>query len=164
MSRFVRTATPVWASWPRLTRRSGSLYIYTFLITIIVLASISGALLFRAYYIRRRFQRRIEEAIQNGQPLPQDAAAALGLLRPRQKKEKKLPPMPGMWEAEMVLGEKADEEASVGMGGEGASWEKADSSRWEGITVSLRPLRCTVANTISWASAQRPVTHPRPPP
>lgn len=78
----------------------------------------------------------MEDAIRNGQPLPQDAAAALGLLRPRQKKEKKLGPMPGMWEAEMLLDEKHDEEASVGMGGRG--WEKGEgSSRWAGLTVSV---------------------------
>jgi hypothetical protein len=62
---------------------------------------ISVALLLRAYYIRRRFRRRIQEAIINGQALPPDALAALGVRRGVEKKEKKVGPMPVMWEAEM---------------------------------------------------------------
>ena len=85
---------------------SSSLYLFTFLITILVLGLISASLLLRAFYVRRRFQRRVEDAIQAGQPLPQDAAEALGLVRPNRKKEKNVGPMPAMWEAEMGLDRK----------------------------------------------------------
>ncbi|ODN86558.1 hypothetical protein L198_07252 [Cryptococcus wingfieldii CBS 7118] len=82
---------------------STSLYLFTFLITIVVLALISGALVLRAYVLRRRFRRRVEEAIRTGNPLPMDAAAALGLLprRGSRKKEEKVAVMPTMWEGEM---------------------------------------------------------------
>ncbi|TYJ55812.1 hypothetical protein B9479_003464 [Cryptococcus floricola] len=82
---------------------STSLYLFTFLITIVVLALISGALILRAYVLRRRFRRRVEEAIRTGNPLPMDAAAALGLLPRRgdRKKEEKVAVMPTMWEGEM---------------------------------------------------------------
>ena len=76
--------------------------------TIVILAIVSALLLTRAYYIRRRFQRRIEEAIAAGQPLPQDAAIALGLVRPGADKGKKeVGPMPAIWDARM---EKEDRE------------------------------------------------------
>ncbi|GFZ42526.1 hypothetical protein JCM24511_00242 [Saitozyma sp. JCM 24511] len=88
---------------------SSSLYLFTFLITILVLGLISAALLLRAYYVRRQFQRRVEAAIRAGQPLPEDAAQALGLVRPRRKNEKKVGPMPGLWESEMYIDRKADE-------------------------------------------------------
>lgn len=89
-----------------------TLYLLTFLITLVVLAVISAALLLRAYYVRRRFQRRIQEAIANGQALPPDALAGLGITRPRRgKPEKKVGPMPTMWEAEMYKDE-VDEDGS----------------------------------------------------
>ncbi|OCF31648.1 hypothetical protein I316_06653 [Kwoniella heveanensis BCC8398] len=86
---------------------STTLYLFTFLITILVLGLISSALLLRAYILRRRFHRRVEEALRAGRPLPPDAAAALGLgprrtgLGARGKKEKKHGLMPTMWESEM---------------------------------------------------------------
>lgn len=112
------------------TGQNGTLYLFTFLITIIVLALISGALLFRAYYVRRRFQRRVEEAIRNGRPLPTDAAIALGLMRPGRpgKKEKKLGPMPMIWETEMLIDKEKDEERDFGRDRIGAA------STWAGIT------------------------------
>ncbi|WWC60349.1 uncharacterized protein I303_102920 [Kwoniella dejecticola CBS 10117] len=83
---------------------STTLYLFTFLITILVLGLISSGLLIRAYILRRRFHRRVEEAIRRGEALPTDAATALGLLPrrpPRGKKEKKHGLMPTMWESEM---------------------------------------------------------------
>jgi hypothetical protein len=81
-------------------------YLYTFLIVLVILAVISAALLFRAYYIRRRFRRRIQTAIANGQALPPDALAQLGVIRPTQRKgEKDVGPMPIMWEATMYKDE-----------------------------------------------------------
>lgn len=110
-----------------LTDSSSSLYLFTFLITIVVLAVISGGLLLRAYYVRRQFQRRVEEAIRAGQPLPDDAAAALGLRQfggRNAKKEKKHGPMPGIWEAEMWR--------------DGQRWEvgRSEKAEWDDIVVS----------------------------
>lgn len=73
-----------------------------------------------AYYDRRRFQLRVEEAIRRGQPLPQDAVRALGLDRP--KKGKDFGPMPSMWEVEL----KRDDEK--------VEWR--DETDWRGIKVS----------------------------
>ncbi|WWC68583.1 uncharacterized protein I206_102513 [Kwoniella pini CBS 10737] len=92
---------------------STTLYLFTFLITILVLGLISSGLLIRAYILRRRFHRRVEEAISRGEALPTDAATALGLLPrrpPRGKKEKKHGLMPTMWESEMWLN---DEKAGL---------------------------------------------------
>ena len=105
--------------------RSSSLYLFTFLITIVVLGVISAGLLLRAYYVRRQFQRRVEEAIRAGQPLPHDAATALGLNR-RRKQEKKHGPMPGVWEAQMWR--------------DGEKWDGLQSGpEWDGIMVSSIP-------------------------
>jgi len=100
--------------------RSSSLYLFTFLITIVVLGIISAALLLRAYYVRRQFQLRVEEAIRRGQPLPQDAVRALGLNR--RKKGKDVGKMPTFWEAEMWR--------------DGAKAEKWGTGKWNDIVVS----------------------------
>ncbi|WVR03758.1 hypothetical protein IAU60_000753 [Kwoniella sp. DSM 27419] len=95
---------PTGTPWANGSPSNGSttLYLFTFLITILVLGVISSGLLIRAYVLRRRFHRRVEAAIRSGQPLPPDAAAALGLTpRRRGKKEKKHGLMPTMWESEM---------------------------------------------------------------
>lgn len=92
------------------TSGNTSLYLFTFLITIVVLGTIAAGLLVRAYIVRRRFQRRVEDALREGRPLPPDMAMALGLIRPGQarnaKKEKKVGKMPVMWESEMWRDEK----------------------------------------------------------
>ena len=85
---------------------SSSLYLFTFLITIVVLGVISAGLILRAYYVRRQFQLRVEEAIRRGQPLPPDAVRALGLYRPKSKKI--FGPEPGLWEVEMRDDEKTE--------------------------------------------------------
>jgi hypothetical protein len=107
--------------------RSSSLYLFTFLITIVVLGIISAALLLRAYYVRRQFQLRVEEAIRRGQPLPQDAVRALGLNR--RKKGKDVGKMPTFWEAEMWR--------------DGAKAEKWGTGKWNDIVVSR--IRYTVS-------------------
>jgi len=48
---------------------SSTLYLYTFLVTLILLCSISAVIITRSYYIRRRFRRQVEEALRNGQVL-----------------------------------------------------------------------------------------------
>jgi hypothetical protein len=72
----------------------------------VILGIIAAGLLFRAFFIKRRFRRRIEEALANGQALPPDALAGLGVVRPAPRKgETKLGPMPVLWEAEMYRDE-----------------------------------------------------------
>jgi len=80
---------------------STSLYLFAFLITVVVLGGIAAALLLRASYVRRQFNRRIQEAIRDGRPLPVEAVRALGLGRGLNKKVKKVGPMPELWEVEM---------------------------------------------------------------
>lgn len=122
-----------------------TLYLLTFLITLVVLGIISAALLLRAYYVRRRFQRRIQEAIANGQALPPDALAGLGLNRPRRgKPEKKVGPMPTMWEAEMYKDD-VDAEGSKrtmrGSGdGHGYQSVMAEKPLGDGEWANLTPL------------------------
>lgn len=127
---------------PADPRSSSSLYLFTFLITILVLGLISAALLLRAYYVRRQFQRRVEAAIRAGQPLPEDAAQALGLVRPRRKNEKKVGPMPGLWESEMYIDRKADE-----VGDEEKGWAHLTVSGLSGYRLA----RCTVALGVVWS-------------
>jgi len=131
--------------------RSSSLYLFTFLITIVVLGLISGGLLLRAYYVRRQFQRRVEEAILSGQPLPEDAALALGIrhrMNNNAKKEKKHGPMPNIWEAEMYR--------------DGERWEtgRSEKADWEDITVSRG-----FSGAVNLANPQPlSITHEAPPP
>ncbi|KAG8996113.1 hypothetical protein FRB94_008568 [Tulasnella sp. JGI-2019a] len=49
---------------------STSLYLFTFLITLILLLVISGAVVFRSYFLRRQLRRRVEEAIASGALMP----------------------------------------------------------------------------------------------
>jgi len=77
---------------------------------LVILAIISAGLLFRAYYIKRRFRRRIQDAIANGEALPPDALAGLGVVRATPRKgEKDIGPMPIMWEATMYKDEIEDD-------------------------------------------------------
>ncbi|OXG14940.1 hypothetical protein C367_05602 [Cryptococcus neoformans Ze90-1] len=130
---------------PYVTPGGGSttVYLIALLITIIVLAAISGALVFRAYYMRRRLRRAMQESIRTGQPLPPDAAAAFGIFRPNPyggarrggrlgKGEKHVGAMPSMWEGEMYRdvesGWQKDEEEDSLLEKKGK-----DGSCWSGI-------------------------------
>lgn len=127
-------------------RSNTSLYLFTFLITIVVLGTIAAGLLVRAYIVKRRFQRRVEEALREGRALTPDMALALGLIRPgnrNNKKEKKVGRMPVMWEAEMWRDEKA---GGMGMGkGENGTKvmveevgrESQEDEEWDEMTVSV---------------------------
>jgi len=140
---------------------SSSLYLFTFLITIIVLGLISAALLTRAYYVRRRFHRRVEEAIRTGQALPPDAAAALGLNRPNRglKKEKKIGLMPTMWEAEMWKDEVDEKEGSIRRGSVASLKEKAGEVR-----VSEKEVEDDWDELTPLAMIHFPPDEPTPPP
>ncbi|KAI0920130.1 hypothetical protein AcW1_001952 [Taiwanofungus camphoratus] len=54
---------------PTLTS-SASLYLYTFLATLVLLLSVSAAIVVRSYLIRRRQRRQLEEAIRDGTYIP----------------------------------------------------------------------------------------------
>ncbi|KAF5329482.1 hypothetical protein D9619_009193 [Psilocybe cf. subviscida] len=49
---------------------SASLYLYTFLATLVLLLSVSGAIVVRSFVLRRRHRRMVEEAIRNGTWVP----------------------------------------------------------------------------------------------
>ena len=71
------------------------------MITLVVLAVIIGALVFRSVIIRRRFRRRVAEAIARGERPPERVPGIMG--GTRSKPRVKLGPKPEMWEAEMLL-------------------------------------------------------------
>ncbi|KAK8861628.1 hypothetical protein IAR55_002451 [Kwoniella newhampshirensis] len=135
---------------------STTLYLFTFLITILVLGLISAGLIIRAYIMRRRFHRRVEEAIRNGEALPPDAAAALGMGTPRRggrgKKERPVGLMPTLWEGEMYRdGEKWDVYHDEDV--EEREWQQEREKNWEGLT----PLSVLHFKTTPPSSAEVPV-------
>ncbi|WWD16455.1 hypothetical protein CI109_100881 [Kwoniella shandongensis] len=118
---------------------STTLYLFTFLITILVLGLIATGLIVRAYIMRRRYHRRVEEAIRRGERPPPDAAAALGMF-PRRvggrgKKERPVGLMPTLWEGEMYRnGEKwaiyHDEDGDA----EEREWQQENEKNWNNLT------------------------------
>lgn len=135
---------------PSYEYSSTTIYLIALLITIIVLAGISAALVFRAYYMRRRLSRAMQESVRTGQPLPAHAAAALGIFRPDPyagarrggrlgKEVKHVGAMPSMWEGEMYRDiesgwEKDEEEDSLlEKKGKDGSWS---GDEWDDIDVS----------------------------
>ncbi|KAK6907403.1 hypothetical protein I203_101397 [Kwoniella mangroviensis CBS 8507] len=146
---------------------STTLYLFTFLITILVLGLISSGLLIRAYILRRRFHRRVEEALRRGEALPPDAAAALGLIprRPnaRNKKEKNHGLMPTMWESEMWRDdEKAGlEDVSDERDGDGGGEGVVDKEGWDELTP-LSILHYTTSDPTISTTVQPPINMPPP--
>ncbi|GBE84939.1 hypothetical protein BKA93DRAFT_818255 [Sparassis latifolia] len=57
------------------TGPSSTLYLFTFLATLFVLLFVSTAIVFRSFYLRRRFRRRVDEAIAAGTFIPPGASA-----------------------------------------------------------------------------------------
>lgn len=74
---------------------SASLYLYTFLATLVLLLGVSAAIVVRSLVLRRRHRRMIEEAIRNGTYVPPNVLANS---RGRIDLAKK----PKMWEATLV--------------------------------------------------------------
>jgi hypothetical protein len=153
------------ASRPSLISVStnSTLYLFTFLVVLIILAVISAALLFRAYFIKRRFRRRIQEAIANGQALPPDALAGLGIHTARATKgEPKVGPMPILWEAEKYKDEiEEDGSRRASMIGKDATgvtekevdWSRESSDDWRDFTVG--PTSCL--RSIWFANVRSPL-------
>jgi len=80
---------------------SASLYLYTFLATLVLLLSVSAAIVARSFVLRRRHRLMMEEAIRNGTWIP--PAPGTGASRPRVDLSKK----PVMWEAHLGGGERS---------------------------------------------------------
>lgn len=81
----------------QLTARPfNQLIVYTFLATLVLLLSVSAAIVVRSYILRRRHRREIEEAIRNGTWIP---PSALGRSAARVDLSKK----PRMWDAYLDL-------------------------------------------------------------
>jgi len=59
---------------------TSSLYLYTFLATLVILLGVSGAIVLRSFTIRRRTQRLVEEAIRNGTYVPPEARVPAHLM------------------------------------------------------------------------------------
>ncbi|GJJ12136.1 hypothetical protein Clacol_006377 [Clathrus columnatus] len=77
--------------------QSSTLYLFTFLATLLLLLAVSCAIVIRSFILRRRFRRRIEEAIAAGVLIPgtldDTALGGMGRSRRRDFGEK-----PKMWE------------------------------------------------------------------
>ncbi|KAG8898797.1 hypothetical protein FRC01_010759, partial [Tulasnella sp. 417] len=88
------------------------LYLFTFLTTLLLLLGVSCAIIARSVMHRRRYRRRVEEALARGLPLPpdlvqetQEAEANLQLvLTGRTRRRKRRPPLgpkPVLWEVSL---------------------------------------------------------------
>lgn len=60
---------------PPLLSSQASLYLYTFLVTLVLLLSVSGAIVIRSLFLRRRHRLLVEEAIRNGTYVPPSVRA-----------------------------------------------------------------------------------------
>ncbi|KAJ3575203.1 hypothetical protein NP233_g1255 [Leucocoprinus birnbaumii] len=76
---------------------SASLYLYTFLATLVLLLSVSAAIVVRSFLLRRRHRRLIEEAIRNGTWMPPPPGSGRSGARVDLSKK------PKMWEVYMDL-------------------------------------------------------------
>ncbi|KAG6834909.1 hypothetical protein H0H93_006495 [Arthromyces matolae] len=79
---------------------NATLYLYTFLATLVLLLTVSAAIILRSLVVRRRHQQLIEDAIRNGTLMPPSPGGSGtfifgGQIRPRVDLSKK----PKMWEA-----------------------------------------------------------------
>ncbi|KAG6897626.1 hypothetical protein C0992_012855 [Termitomyces sp. T32_za158] len=84
---------------------SATLYLYTFLATLVLLLSVSAAIILRSLFLRRRHQRMVDEAIRNGTwvpPSPGSGAFSFGNNGRRIDLSKK----PALWEAFVGSGER----------------------------------------------------------
>ncbi|KAI0061717.1 hypothetical protein BV25DRAFT_742912 [Artomyces pyxidatus] len=84
---------------------STSLYLFTFLATLFLLLFVSSAIILRSFVLRRRFRRRIEEAILAGVMTPNEAA--------HRGRRRNFGAKPKMWEAWVSPGGDAGSWASI---------------------------------------------------
>jgi len=100
---------------------SASLYLYTFLATLVLLLSVSGAIVVRSFILRRRHRRMVEEAIRNGTWIPPTPAARAARVDLSKK--------PELWEAYLGGGGSWQ----LGSFGHGSGKEFEYSRDWESI-------------------------------
>ncbi|KIM89705.1 hypothetical protein PILCRDRAFT_2020, partial [Piloderma croceum F 1598] len=118
--------TPLNSSGPSL-QSSSSLYLYTFLATLVLLLGVSGAIVVRSFILRRRHQALVEEAIRNGTWVPPPfGAGGRGGRHGLGKKE--LGEKPKMWDAWV------GKDREFLRGGDREEGEEK-MSKWEGILV-----------------------------
>lgn len=83
---------------------SASLYLYTFLATLVLLLSVSAAIILRSLLMRRRHRRMVEEAIRNGTWIPPPPeTGTFGTGRARVDLSRK----PKLWDAYLGTTEKS---------------------------------------------------------
>ncbi|KJA26492.1 hypothetical protein HYPSUDRAFT_198786 [Hypholoma sublateritium FD-334 SS-4] len=105
---------------------SASLYLYTFLATLVLLLSVSAAIVIRSFILRRRHRLMVEEAIRNGTwvpPSPPSRPARVDLSK-----------KPVLWEA--YVDDKGGVTSWRSAGGEGMErdhWRAEHSKDWETI-------------------------------
>jgi len=118
---------------------SASLYLYTFLATLILLLSISGAIIFRSFVIRRRNRQLMDEAMRNGTWTQPSSTGG----RPKVDLSKK----PVLWDA-YVNG--SPDKAHV-LGGEEQGQSKHGQTDWD--WDSIRPFSAAYLSPPSAAPA-----------
>ncbi|EMD32688.1 hypothetical protein CERSUDRAFT_118451 [Gelatoporia subvermispora B] len=140
---------------PALTS-SASLYLYTFLATLLLLLSVSAAIILRSYVIRRRARAAIAEAIANGTYIPPPAVIAA--TQPK-------PVLSDVWiDTKMMLEEERDEkekmkerEMRIWQGGEWSRMMPVSATLIAPVMAQVRPAQATrtPAPRRSWRSRIR---------
>lgn len=136
-SPVIRTQDP-----PTLTPRPfNEIAVYTFLATLVLLLSVSAAIVVRSFLLRRRHRRLIEEAIRNGTWIP---PAPTGRSGPRVDLSKK----PRLWEAYLDLHHPQQQPMMMSM-------SSLDDKDWD----SIKPLMAGYVNdSVKTKGQQNPTT------
>ena len=129
---------------------------FTFLATLLLLLAVSCAIVIRSLVLRRRFRRRVQEALANGVILPSPPGGLAGAMmfgnsRPRRDFGEK----PTMWERWLA----PPLESDPGFIGTAYAYRKerdaygdyayvSPGRRWDDIIVSLTT--CSVTLSLSW--------------
>ncbi|PFH50187.1 hypothetical protein AMATHDRAFT_61513 [Amanita thiersii Skay4041] len=101
--------------------------VYTFLATLVLLLSVSAAIVIRSFIIRRRHRRMIEEAIRNG-TLPPFATGGVGFGgRPRIDPSKK----PKLWDTWIEKRQQQHQHQQDGGGGVGGGRSREKEWFWD---------------------------------
>jgi len=119
------TSSPTPTSGSSGAPQSSALYLFTFLATLLLLLAVSCAIVIRSFILRRRFRRRIEEAIAAGVLIPgsldDGPAGAMGRRR-RDFGEK-----PKLWEVWV------DENGQMHEGSSDDEYNMKGEGKWEDI-------------------------------
>ncbi|KAF8495607.1 hypothetical protein JB92DRAFT_3099808 [Gautieria morchelliformis] len=135
------TETPTSSQGPsnnNAAPQSSSLYLFTFLATLLLLLAVSCAIVIRSFILRRRFRRRIEEALAAGVIIPgglEDGPGGMGRGRRRDFGEK-----PKLWEVWVDEHGQVHKDSHVG-GSEGDNFGKGEG-KWE----EIQPVSATIVS------------------